>query len=144
MILFIAIVLAFRPSPLTVFDSPRATRTFDLEFFQQSPLFITHAAPFEQFRPPQPGPAQRLLQSPAMDRRVIARHQHRRNRLPVDHRRPRVVRPVHKPSLDRSLTPDSALLIGPGNSLANPLITTNSRNSPPESTEAPTHPLPSG
>jgi len=59
--------------------------TFDLEFFQQSPLFSLMPR-----RSSNSGaaarPAQRLLQPPAMDRRVVADINHRRNRLSVDHR----------------------------------------------------------
>ncbi len=99
MILFIVFVLIFDYLRFAT----RACGALDLEFFQQHPLFVAHAAALEQFRPPQPGAAQRLLQSPAPDRRMIARHQHRGHRPPVDRRRPRVMRPIHQPVAERLL-----------------------------------------
>src|SRR5690242_4361600 len=52
---------------------------FLLELRQQLPLFVIQLLCFQQIRPSQPGPPQRLLQPPAPDVLVVPRHQHARN-----------------------------------------------------------------
>src|ERR1700720_1977569 len=59
-------------------------------------LFIAHAAPLEQLRAAQPRATERLLQSPAGYRRVIARRQYGRHIAAIEGLRPRVVRPIHQ------------------------------------------------
>src|ERR1700734_3327728 len=112
MILFIALVLILkffstRPAPL------RRRNSRELELLEQHALLVRQAAPLEQLRPPEPGAPQGLLQTPAADRRVVARSQDLRHFAPVHRDRPRVVRPIQEPLAEgllqrRLLAPERA------------------------------------
>src|SRR5690606_38890834 len=67
------------------------------EFRQQLLLFFAQRQPFEQFRPSQPGSAQRLLETPAPDQFMIPTEQHLRYALPCKLFRPGVVRTIQPP-----------------------------------------------
>src|SRR5580704_18000997 len=102
MILFIAVALTITcVIDSTVFHPPRGCRA--LEFFEETALLAAHPAPFQKIRPAQPRSAERLLQPPPRDRRVVAGLQHLRHPDPVDARRPGVMRPIEQPVRERLL-----------------------------------------
>ena len=53
---------------------------FTDKFLEQRSLLARQLPPCQQLRAPLPGPAQRLLQAPAANRRMISREQHRWHR----------------------------------------------------------------
>ena len=67
-------------------------------FFQQRLFIGAERSSFQQIRPPLPRPAERLLQPPACDLGVVARHQHRRYRPALVHLRAGVVRAIQQPA----------------------------------------------
>src|SRR5712691_8653661 len=73
------------------------------ELFKQFTFALAHPAPIEELRPPEPGAAERLLQPPALDLRMVAREKHRRHRLARVRFRPRVLRAVEQPVHERVL-----------------------------------------
>src|SRR5713101_6605513 len=73
------------------------------ELFKQFTFALAHPAPIEELRPPEPGAAERLLQPPAPDLRMVAREKHRRHRLARVRFRPRVLRAVEQPVHERVL-----------------------------------------
>src|SRR6266705_3136575 len=74
-----------------------------LELLEQLAFGLAHPAPLEQLGPAKPGAAERLLQPPALDLRVVPREQHRRRRFPLVHFRPRVLRGLQQPAHERVL-----------------------------------------
>src|ERR1700734_3016914 len=96
MILFIALVLILkffstRPAPR------RKRNSRELELLEQHALLVRQAAPLEQLRTLEPGAAQGLLQTPAADRRVVARSEDLRHLTPVHRHRTGVVRSIQQP-----------------------------------------------
>src|SRR6185503_5843572 len=73
------------------------------EFFQQLLFFLAQLPRFQQVRPSQPGPAQRLLQPPAPDVLVVPGHQHFRHLRALIRLGPRVLRAVEQPVGERLL-----------------------------------------
>src|ERR1700677_1420150 len=95
MILFIALALTITcVNDPTIFRAPRGRRA--LEFLEENALLAAHPAPLQKLRPAQPRSAQRLLQSPAPDRGMVAGGQYLRDPAAVDARRPGVMRPVEQ------------------------------------------------
>src|SRR5688572_22858238 len=80
---------------------------FSLEFLQQLALFRGQGPHFQQLRPAQPRPAQRLLQAPAPDVLVVPRQQHLRHPSSALIWRPylgaRVLRAIQQPVSKRLL-----------------------------------------
>src|SRR6267142_6790355 len=71
------------------------------EFLEQFPLGFVHSAPLQQLGPSQPRAPQRLLQPPALDLRVMPRHQDRGHRASFVHLGPRVLRAVEQAVYER-------------------------------------------
>src|SRR5437868_7457675 len=72
-----------------------------LELGQQCLFFAAHASRLQQIGPPQPRPAQRLLQPPAPDVHMMPGEQHLWHPLAAVHLRPRVLRAVEQPGGER-------------------------------------------
>src|SRR5690606_27904111 len=103
------------------------------EFRQQLLLFFAQRQSFEQFRPSQPGSAQRLLETPAPDQFMIPTDQHLRYALPCKLLRPGVARTIHPPE-NESSTAESACPSTPGISRVTASRSTMAPSSPPDNT----------
>src|SRR6185503_13872201 len=79
------------------------TPVFTLEFFQQLRFFRVQLLHGQQIGPPQPSPAQRLLEPPAPDILVVPRQQHLRYPPVGIDLRPRVLRAIEQPVGERLL-----------------------------------------
>src|SRR6202522_3352261 len=103
MILFIALALTITiVDDSTDFFHPLRGRRA-LEFLEETALLAAHPATLQKIRPALPRPAERLLQSPAPDRSVVAGRQHLRHAAAIDTRRPRVMRPIEQTIRERLL-----------------------------------------